>query len=341
MIVYTTGDLLKSTAEALVNTVNCEGYMGKGIAYQFKLQYPENNTDYVKACKSGSLKVGKLHYFKERGKIVINFPTKDKWRANSKMEYIDDGLTELVKLIHNLNIKSIAIPPLGSGNGGLIWSEVKVLIEKKLAVVTNNVEIFIYEPSTNYVSQPTVEPKISTSALVLMEIKNKLQKFDTLRLQKTAFFANIFSNQGYFKFKKYKYGPYDNSINIISKSIKEFQEFHNVKNTQEAYNILYNKLVSENVDSKLKELMPYISKAADYVNSIETNNELECLATIVFLISENRSLTEEEVVNYFKGWSEDKAARFSEKDILEGINKLYDSNIIEKTLTGYCIAHNV
>lgn len=341
MIVYTTGDLLKSTAEALVNTVNCEGYMGKGIAYQFKLQYPENNIDYVKACKSGSLKVGKLHYFKERGKIVINFPTKNKWRANSKMEYIDDGLTELVKLIHDLNIKSIAIPPLGSGNGGLIWSEVKVLIEKKLAVVTNNVEIFIYEPSTNYVSQPTVEPKISTSALVLMEIKNKLQKFDTLRLQKTAFFANIFSNQEYFKFKKYKFGPYDNSINIISKSIKEFQQFHNVKNTQEAYNILYNKLVSENVDSKLKELMPYISKAADYVNSIETNNELECLATIVFLIFENKSLTEEEVVNYFKGWSEDKAARFSEKDILEGINKLYDSNIIEKTLTGYCIAHNV
>jgi O-acetyl-ADP-ribose deacetylase (regulator of RNase III) len=341
MIIYTTGDLLKSTAEALVNTVNCEGYMGKGIAYQFKLQYPANNTDYVKACKSGSLKVGKLHYFKERGKVVINFPTKDKWRANSKMEYIDDGLTELVKLIHNLNIKSIAIPPLGSGNGGLIWSEVKALIEKKLAVVANGVEIFIYEPSTNYVSLPTVEPKLSTSALVLMEIKNKLQKFDTLRLQKTAFFVNIFANQGYFKFKKYKYGPYDNSINIISKSIKEFQQFHNVKNTQEAYNILYNKLVSEKVDSKLSELKPYISKAADYVNSIETNNELECLATILFLISEKKTLTEEEVVNYFKGWSEDKAAKFSENDILEGVNKLYDSNIIEKTLTGYCIMHNV
>lgn len=341
MIVYTTGDLLKSTAEALVNTVNCEGYMGKGIAYQFKLQYPENNTDYVKACKSGSLTVGKLHYFKERGKIIINFPTKNKWRASSKMEYVDDGLTELVKLIHDLNIKSIAIPPLGSGNGGLIWSEVKALIEKKLAVVNNNVEIVVYEPSTNYVAQPTVEPKLSTSALVLMEIKNRLQKFDTLRLQKTAFFLNIFSNTGYFKFKKHKFGPYDNAIAIISKSIKEFQQYHNVKNTQEAYNILYNKLVSDNVDSKLKELIPYIKKAADYVNSIETNNELECLATVLFLISESKTLTEEEVVKYFKGWSEDKAARFSEYDILTGINKLYNSNIIEKTLTGYCIVNKV
>ena len=122
MMHYTTGDLLKSSAEALVNTVNCEGYMGKGIAYQFKMQYPENNKDYVKACKSGELTVGKLHYFKEKGKIIVNFPTKNKWRANSKIEYINDGLDELIKLIHQLNIKSIAIPPLGSGNGGLIWS---------------------------------------------------------------------------------------------------------------------------------------------------------------------------------------------------------------------------
>ena len=83
MIIYTTGDLLKSSAETLVNTVNCEGYMGKGIAYQFKLKFPENNKDYVKACKTGELQIGKLHYYKEDGKIIVNFPTKNKWRAKS------------------------------------------------------------------------------------------------------------------------------------------------------------------------------------------------------------------------------------------------------------------
>ena len=337
MIIYTTGDLLKSQAESLVNTVNCEGYMGKGIAYQFKLQYPENNKDYVKACKSGNLKVGNLHYFREKGKLIINFPTKDKWRANSKMEYVADGLNELVKLINLLGIKSISIPPLGSGNGGLIWEEVKQLIEQKLSVISKEIEIYIYEPSKNYISQPTIEPKLSTSALVLMQIKNRLNKFDTLRLQKTAYFLNIFSKQNYFNFKRHKYGPYDNSIAIISRNIKEYQKYHNVKNTEEAYRILYNKIVSDNVETKLSQLNLFIDKAANYVNSIETNHELECLATIVFLISEQKVLSEGEILKYFKEWSADKDNRYSDNDILNGIYKLYNSNIIEKTFTGYIV----
>lgn len=337
MIIYTAGDLLKSAAEALVNTVNCEGYMGKGIAYQFKLQYPENNKDYVKACNRGELTVGKLHYFKERGKIIINFPTKNKWRAKSKMEYIADGLDELIKLINKLNIRTIAIPPLGSGNGGLIWNEVKYLLEQKLSVISDDIQIYIYEPSKNYVSQPSVEPKLSMSALVLMEIKKRLNRFNSLRLQKTAYFINIFSNQPYFNFRRHKYGPYDNSIYIISRNIKEFQKYHNVKSTEEAYRILYNKIVSSNIERKLNQLLPFIDEAADYVNSIKTNHELECLSTIVFLIEEQKSLSRDEILKDFKQWSEDKAKRFSNENILDGVDKLYNSNIIEKTLTGYSI----
>lgn len=339
MIIYTTGDLLKSSAVALVNTVNCEGYMGKGIAYQFKLQYPDNNKDYIKACKSGKLTVGKLHYFNEKGKLIINFPTKDKWRANSKMKYIEDGLDELIKMINVMDIKSIAIPPLGSGNGGLIWAEVKALIEQKLSVLPKDVQIYIYEPSKNYISKPSSEPKLSVSALVLMQIKAKLNKFDTLRLQKTAYFLNIFSNQDYFKFKKHKYGPYDNSIAIISRNIKEFQNYHNVKNTEEAYKILYNKIISDRVEKKLIQLNPFINKSAKFVNSIETNHELECLATIVFLISEKKVLDESEILIEFKEWSVDKASRFTEEDIIQGVNKLYKLNIINKTFTGYSISN--
>lgn len=337
MIVYTTGDLLKSSAKALVNTVNCEGYMGKGIAYQFKLQYPENNKDYVKACKSGRLKIGKLHYFEEKDKLIINFPTKDKWRAKSKMEYVEQGLDELVKLINELNIKTISIPPLGSGNGGLIWSEVKNLIENKLSIFGEEVIVYIYEPSQNYISKPISEPKLSTSALVLMEIKHNLNKFDKIRLQKTAYFINLFSNQNYFSFKRNKFGPYDNSIAIISKNIKEFQSYHNVKNTEEAYSILYAKIVSASVDKKLKSLRPYIKQASDFVNGIETNHELECLATIVFLIREQKELNEEQIIDFFQSWSQDKAERFSKNDILEGIEYLYNMKIINKTLMGYTI----
>lgn len=337
MIIYTTGDLLKSSADALVNTVNCEGYMGKGIAYQFKMQFPNNNKAYVKVCKTGELQIGKLHYFEEDGKIIINFPTKNKWRAKSKIEYVEKGLDELRKLIEQLGIKSIAIPPLGSGNGGLIWNDVKALIEEKLSAVDENVQILIYEPSKNYVSQPKAEPNLSLSGLVLMDIKHHLKKFDTLRLQKTAFYMDVFSGQHYFKFTRHKYGPYDNSIAIISRNIKEFQKYHGVKNTQEAYGILHNKIVSGQVESKLATLQPFIKEAAEYVNTFNTNHELECVSTITYLLKEKEELTSAEIVAEFKRWSEDKANRFLEDDIINGIDNLFASHMIEKTLMGYTL----
>ena len=139
MFKFTVGDILESSTECLVNTVNCEGYMGKGIAYQFKLRFPENNKDYIKACRNTSLKIGTVHYFWEKGKLIINFPTKDKWRQKSKIDYIHQGLVELVKLVQSLNIKSIAIPPLGCGNGGLNWSEIKPIIIDYLTPISDSV----------------------------------------------------------------------------------------------------------------------------------------------------------------------------------------------------------
>ena len=338
MLKYTTGDLLKSNAEALVNTVNCEGYMGKGIAYQFKLQYPDNNADYIKAFKNGSMKVGTLHYFRENEKIIINFPTKDKWREKSCIEYIEKGLNELVKLIGQLGITSIAIPPLGSGNGGLVWADVKKVLEKKLLVISDTIEILVYEPSKNYSSQPVVEPNLSTSALILMEIKNKLKKFNKLRLQKTAYFVDIFSKKKCFNFVRHTLGPYDYSIDIISKNIKEFQKFHGTKSTDEAQRILYIKIISETVENKLSELTTPIERACDFVNHIESDYELECLSTICFLIQENYDLTEDLIIQKFKLWSKDNAVRFPDNVIYSGIDKLYNSGVIEKSLVGYMLA---
>lgn len=335
MLFYTTGDLLQSNADALVNTVNCEGYMGKGIAYQFKLQFPDNNVDYVKACKSGQLKPGKLHYFRERGKIIINFPTKNKWREKSKIEYIETGLDELLILIGSLNIKSIAIPPLGSGNGGLIWTNVKEVIIDKLQAISADVDIYIYEPSKNYSSLPVQEPKLSASALVLMEIKHQLHQFDKFRLQKAAYFVNVFSHKKYFDFSAYKYGPYDHSIDVISQKIREFQKYHKTQTTEEAKSILYNKIVSESVNNTINDLFMPIQKACNFVNSINDDHELECLSTICFLVEQTGSITLEDIITGFKNWSEEKAKRFSEEEILNGIQKLYAIGIIEKSLIGY------
>lgn len=149
MIHFTKGNIITSSAEALVNTVNTVGVMGKGVALQFKEEFPKNLLKYKEACNSGELTPGELLITRELNsngeeKIIINFPTKLHWRNPSKYEYITKGLKKLTKAISEHNIKSIAIPPLGCGNGGLDWNIVKGMIEE--ALIDVECEIYIYEP---------------------------------------------------------------------------------------------------------------------------------------------------------------------------------------------------
>ena len=149
MIEYKTGDILAEDVEALVNTVNCVGIMGRGIALQFKNAYPENFKAYVAACKRNEVQPGRMYVF-ETGRLtnpryIINFPTKRHWRGNSRIEDIEIGLASLAEQIKEKNIHSIAIPPLGSGLGGLQWSKVRPYIETALKDF-KNVPIIIFEP---------------------------------------------------------------------------------------------------------------------------------------------------------------------------------------------------
>jgi O-acetyl-ADP-ribose deacetylase (regulator of RNase III) len=151
MIKYITGNILDSSAQALVNTVNTLGVMGKGIALQFKKAYPNNFKAYHDACKNTEVIIGKMFVTTDTNlssgeKIIINFPTKKDWRNPSEYDYIEAGLDDLKHVVEFQKIKSIAIPPLGCGFGGLKWERVKKIIEKKLA--TLNVEIFIHESAS-------------------------------------------------------------------------------------------------------------------------------------------------------------------------------------------------
>ena len=149
MIHYIEGNILESNAEALVNTVNTVGVMGKGIALQFKKVFPNNFKLYKNACTQNEIGIGKLFVSEDINsnfikKIIINFPTKKDWRKPSEYSYIERGLTDLIQIIDKYNIKSVAIPPLGAGNGGLDWERVKQIIESKLSSLC--VDIYIYEP---------------------------------------------------------------------------------------------------------------------------------------------------------------------------------------------------
>ena len=150
MIKYVTGNILDSEAEALVNTVNTDGIMGKGIALQFKKAFPTNFKLYQQACKDKIVDIGKLFITKDSNitsgtKYIINFPTKQSWRKPSEYSFIESGLDDLLRVLQVNNIKSIAIPPLGAGNGGLEWERVKNIIERKLS--NSNIDILVYEPN--------------------------------------------------------------------------------------------------------------------------------------------------------------------------------------------------
>lgn len=139
------GDIFNSTAEALVNPVNCEGVSGAGLALAFKNVYPENQKEYEEACMCGYIVPGVLYVVDVNSKYIVNFPTKLEWRYNSKMEYIHSGLEKLVKFIKARGIRSIAIPALGCGKGNLNWDEVKAAIIKHLEPIDDLI-VELYQP---------------------------------------------------------------------------------------------------------------------------------------------------------------------------------------------------
>jgi O-acetyl-ADP-ribose deacetylase (regulator of RNase III) len=147
------GDLLQSEAEAYVNTVNCMGVMGKGIALQFKEAYPDNYKLYRRACEREELRPGRMlvydagFLFNQRPRYIINFPTKDHWRGKSKIEWIETGLDALVREVEARSIASLALPALGCQNGGLDWSDVQPRIQSAFAPLSA-IHVLLYPPQS-------------------------------------------------------------------------------------------------------------------------------------------------------------------------------------------------
>src|SRR5689334_11633625 len=150
---FTQGNLLDPDVDAVVNTVNTVGVMGKGIALMFKEKFPENYNAYAAACKRGEVRIGRMFVAASSElsgpRWLINFPTKKHWRHPSKLEWVIDGLKDLREVIADRGIRSVAVPPLGSGNGGLDWSEVRPEIEKALGDLAG-VDVVVYEPTAKY-----------------------------------------------------------------------------------------------------------------------------------------------------------------------------------------------
>jgi O-acetyl-ADP-ribose deacetylase (regulator of RNase III) len=223
MIRFTQGNLLDSSAEALVNTVNTVGVMGKGIALMFKEAFPDNFNVYEAACKKGEVKIGRMLVTERREllgpKWIINFPTKKHWRNPSRLEWIEEGLQDLKKVILTNNIRSIALPPLGSGNGGLNWANVRAKIESSLMEL-QDVDIIVYQPTSKYqnVAKREGVDKLTPSRALIAELVRRYWilgfECSILEVQKLAYFIERvvtdlgLSNVLNLQFKANKYGPY-------------------------------------------------------------------------------------------------------------------------------------
>jgi O-acetyl-ADP-ribose deacetylase (regulator of RNase III) len=154
MIKISHGNLLQAKVDAIVNTVNCVGVMGKGIALQFKKEFPENFRLYERACKANQLKPGQMFVTQNPdmfgAKWIVNFPTKMDWRNPSKLDWIVSGLVDLANFVKTNGVRSIAIPALGCSNGGLNWTQVRPLIEQTFADETfADTIVYLYPPQGN------------------------------------------------------------------------------------------------------------------------------------------------------------------------------------------------
>lgn len=150
-LTFKTGDLFKEPAEAIVNTVNCVGVMGKGVALEVKRRWPDNFKAYRRLCDQGLLRPGRMYVHEEGDmlsgrRFLINFPTKDHWRDPSRLEYIEEGLVDLVAQVERLGIRTVVMPPLGCTNGGLDWAVVKALLTDRLST-TRDTEFVVFEPT--------------------------------------------------------------------------------------------------------------------------------------------------------------------------------------------------
>lgn len=334
MIKFVTGDLFESGADCLINTVNCEGFMGKGIAYQFKMRFPQNNKDYVKACKEGTLRIGTIHFYKESGVWIVNFPTKNKWREKSKTEYVEKGLDQLVKFVLENDPKIIAIPPLGCGNGGLDWNTVKNMIVEKLQIIEKEHTFLIYEPIMSSKTMLRRPPNMSVLNLALLQIRMQLIKTNILRLQNAGYFTNYFLGDDFFIFDTWESGPHSHAIDIEAKALGEYQKCYGLNNSKDTYEQILKMICSKKTEGKLEKLLPAIEQATAYVNGITSDKKLEGVTTVLYIVWKNHQIQEADILRLFRNRSKEIAKRFTKQYVMDCIGYLEQTGVISKDICG-------
>lgn len=324
MIQYIKGNIFESKAEALVNTVNLEGVMGKGIALQFKQNFPLNFKLYKQACKNQDIAIGKLFVTKEQSafgeKIIINFPTKNSWRKTSEYSYIAEGLRDLIRVIDKYNITSLAVPPLGAGNGGLNWQRVKQMIQEELYDLP--IEIYVYEPDANIKAIMKQERAELTDAralllYVLFDLVAHGEDVSEFSSEKVCYFLQKFGAKSIFKltYTPAFYGPYSGKVRYVLRYLSGSYISGYSDMNKKPFESIY--LVADT----FADVKSYIERKPNLKEIAETTKQflegfysefaLELLSSVDFILEQDNSLTVEQVHQKLQQWSDRKSEMFA------------------------------
>jgi len=331
MIEYKTGDILSEEAEALVNSVNCVGVMGRGIALQFKKAFPGNFNAYVARCERNQMRPGRVFVF-ETGQTVppryiINFPTKRHWRGKSRIEDIEAGLASLTEEIRSYGIRSIAIPPLGSGLGGLDWPEVRTRLEAALKDF-EDVKVVIFEPgggpADDRANRSSNVPNMTAARAALVGLMDRyllalLDPFVTLlEVHKLLYFMQEAGERLRLNFQKAPYGPYAENLRHLLHTI----EGHFISGYADGGDAPDKQL--EVVPGAIEEARIFLERhpethrrfnhVVDLIEGFESSFGLELLSTIHWVASKEQVKTVDDVAERTYAWNERKK-QFSRRQI--------------------------
>jgi O-acetyl-ADP-ribose deacetylase (regulator of RNase III) len=335
MVTIEHGDLLKANAEAIVNTVNCVGVMGKGIALQFKQAFPANYEAYRRASESGQVQLGKMFVFDTGSMIwpryIINFPTKGHWKARSRLSDIVTGLKDLEHVIMELGIRSIAVPPLGCGNGGLAWSEVEPLIQKSLGRLPEvEVQLFAPDgaPKFDEMDVRTKKPNMTRSRALVLKLLGLYgavgYRHSLLEIQKLTYFLQEAGEDLRLAFKKHHYGPYAETLNHALQRI----EGHYIRGygdrSKEAEIALM-----EGADTEADEFLEEdrdararLARVADLIRGFETPYGLELLSTVHWLAASGKESSPDAILANVQSWNRRKARIIKKQHVLAAVSQL-------------------
>lgn len=331
MIESKTGDILAEGAEALVNTVNCVGFMGRGIALQFKKAWPENFKAYALACQHKEVQPGRMFVW-ETGqltnpRLIINFPTKRHWRGKSRMQDIESGLEALVEEVRSRGIRSIAVPPLGAGLGGLDWGEVRRRIVEALGGL-DDVRVIVFEPvgtptrgiGGRSAKVPRMTPgRASLVGLMDRYLRGLLDPFvSLLEVHKLMYFMQEAGEPLKLRLSKGPYGPYAENLRHVLAEI----EGHYVTGygaggdaPDKPLELVPGALErARTLLAERAETRDRFDRVAHLVEGFESPFGLELLATVHWVMTRERATSDEDVVAHTYAWA-DRKRQFSEEQI--------------------------